>query len=207
MINSEENPFTTVILVGVVSFIASMIVILLMYAVCARKYRLNWYEKNLLESVEHGNEKIKRYYFFKIFVLPSRFVCFLEKTRNHRRNLRNSGSPPPYQKRKSRAVTMARPNHLRMPSVKNLSATTIFEFEHFFLDTTPEQSSPTLVPVARNDSMIVLSTNTPVRPKIASMQSVLDPTKIDPSLYKLPVREFKNVYLKYLILNALGEQP
>lgn len=53
-----------------------------------------------------------------------------------------------------------------------------------FADTTPEQSSPTLVPVARNDSMIVLSTNTPVRPKIASMQSVLDPSQIDMSLYK-----------------------
>lgn len=63
MINSEENPLTMVILVGVLSFVTSMVLIVLMYVACGRKYRLNWYEKNLLESVEKGNEaaKNKRY--------------------------------------------------------------------------------------------------------------------------------------------------
>lgn len=94
-----------------------------------------------------------------------------------------------------------------MLSVKKLKCNHNFRIEKYFVDTTPEQSSPTLVPMARNDSMIVLSTNTPIRPKIASMQSVLDPTKIDPSLYKLPVSEFYHFLLKKkVITNVLGEQ-
>lgn len=62
MISTEENPLTTVILVGVLSFLASLIIIVLMYVTCGRKYRLNWYEKNLLESAESGRKanKIKR---------------------------------------------------------------------------------------------------------------------------------------------------
>lgn len=62
MINSEENPLTVVIMVGVLSFVTSMALIVFMYVACGRKYRLNWYEKNLLESVEKGTKdtKIKR---------------------------------------------------------------------------------------------------------------------------------------------------
>lgn len=60
MLSSEENPLTTVILVGILSFAASMIIIILMYVACGRKYRLNWYEKNLLESVESGRQSVKR---------------------------------------------------------------------------------------------------------------------------------------------------
>lgn len=40
------------------------------------------------------------------------------------------------------------------------------------------------VPIARNEKQIVLTATSPVKPRIASMQSKLDHTKIDTSLYQ-----------------------
>lgn len=40
------------------------------------------------------------------------------------------------------------------------------------------------VPFARNEKQVVLTNSSPVRPKVSSMQSKLDHTKIDTSLYQ-----------------------
>lgn len=61
MVDTEKDPFTVVVVVGLVSFLISMVALVLLYTACVRKYRLNWFEKNLLESVEKGsNNKEKR---------------------------------------------------------------------------------------------------------------------------------------------------
>lgn len=37
---------------AVLSFVCAMLLVLLLYVACARKYRLNWFEKNLLEVAD-----------------------------------------------------------------------------------------------------------------------------------------------------------
>jgi hypothetical protein len=44
--------------------------------------------------------------------------------------------------------------------------------------------SVTSIPIARSDKHIVLTCNSPARPKVSSMQQKLDHTKIDTSLYQ-----------------------
>lgn len=46
------------------------------------------------------------------------------------------------------------------------------------------------IAIARSDKHIVLTTTSPARPKMASMQAKLDHTKIDTSLYKVSVTIF-----------------
>jgi len=41
-----------VALYGLVSFLLVMLVVMLLYVACSKKYRLNWFEKNLLETAE-----------------------------------------------------------------------------------------------------------------------------------------------------------
>ena len=52
MTDNERVSVYVVALYGVVSFVCVMLVVLLLYVTCARKYRLNWFEKNLLESAD-----------------------------------------------------------------------------------------------------------------------------------------------------------
>jgi hypothetical protein len=39
-------------LYGLISFLLVMLVVMLLYVACSKKYRLNWFEKNLLETAE-----------------------------------------------------------------------------------------------------------------------------------------------------------
>jgi Ca2+-dependent lipid-binding protein len=41
-----------VALYGLISFLLVMLVVMLLYVACSKKYRLNWFEKNLLETAE-----------------------------------------------------------------------------------------------------------------------------------------------------------
>lgn len=48
----SENSLYIVTLFGFLSFTTVILLMLLLYAACTRKYRLNWFEKNLLESLD-----------------------------------------------------------------------------------------------------------------------------------------------------------
>jgi hypothetical protein len=37
---------------GLISFLVVMLIVMLLYVACSKKYRLNWFEKNLLETAE-----------------------------------------------------------------------------------------------------------------------------------------------------------
>jgi hypothetical protein len=39
-------------LYGLISFLLVMLIVMLLYVACSKKYRLNWFEKNLLESAD-----------------------------------------------------------------------------------------------------------------------------------------------------------
>lgn len=48
--DSDESYY--VALYAVVSFVLVMLIVLLLYVACTKKYRLNWFEKNLLETAD-----------------------------------------------------------------------------------------------------------------------------------------------------------
>lgn len=53
MEDEEKDPSVYIVaLYGVLSFVFIMLIVILLYVACARKYRLNWFEKNLLESAD-----------------------------------------------------------------------------------------------------------------------------------------------------------
>jgi hypothetical protein len=52
-VSGESHPSSYYLaLYGLISFLIVMLVVMLLYVACSRKYRLNWFEKNLLEAAE-----------------------------------------------------------------------------------------------------------------------------------------------------------
>lgn len=49
-----EGSVYYVLLYGVISFVLVLVALLLLYVVCSKKYRLNWFEKNLLERANNS---------------------------------------------------------------------------------------------------------------------------------------------------------
>lgn len=53
MDEDENEPSVYIVAIyAVLSFVCAMLMVLLLYVACARKYRLNWFEKNLLEVAD-----------------------------------------------------------------------------------------------------------------------------------------------------------
>lgn len=57
----ESNPEASIegatglyyaVLYGIISFLLVLVVLLLFYVACSKRYRLNWFERNLLETAE-----------------------------------------------------------------------------------------------------------------------------------------------------------
>jgi hypothetical protein len=82
-------------LYGLICFLLVMLVVMLLYVVCSKKYRLNWFEKNLLESAE-ATEMRRRYEMLphgqcgQLFLLARNIVYSGETKLTFRRNI-----PPP----------------------------------------------------------------------------------------------------------------
>jgi hypothetical protein len=52
-VSGESQPSSYYLaLYGLISFLIVMLVVMLLYVACSKKYRLNWFEKNLLEAAE-----------------------------------------------------------------------------------------------------------------------------------------------------------
>jgi len=52
-VSEEADPSSYYLaLYGLISFLVVMLVVMLLYVACSKKYRLNWFEKNLLETAE-----------------------------------------------------------------------------------------------------------------------------------------------------------
>lgn len=49
----ESNVYY-VFLYGVISFLLVLVALLLLYVACSKRYRLNWFEKNLLERADNA---------------------------------------------------------------------------------------------------------------------------------------------------------
>ncbi|KAJ9577208.1 hypothetical protein L9F63_006182, partial [Diploptera punctata] len=53
VLSEESDPSSYYLaLYGLISFLLVMLIVMLLYVACSKKYRLNWFEKNLLEAAE-----------------------------------------------------------------------------------------------------------------------------------------------------------
>lgn len=50
--DKEPSAYAVALLYAVLSFICVILLALLVFVACSRKYRLNWFEKNLLETAD-----------------------------------------------------------------------------------------------------------------------------------------------------------
>lgn len=57
----EKDTIYAILIYAVTSFVCVMLLIVLVYVACAKRYRLNWFEKNLLENADNIKEISNRY--------------------------------------------------------------------------------------------------------------------------------------------------
>nr|CAD7395384.1 unnamed protein product [Timema poppensis] len=187
-------------LYGLVSFMIVMLLIFLLYVACSKKYRLNWFEKNLLEAAEtaelaHSTEPLvgdisqpgsSR----TLNRSPSDDKFWVPHNLKRQSSICQSDAPD------TSGVTSngASDNecHVFSPDVEDSGSPTpstplgsaMAPFGGS--QTMGESSPPVALPLARSDKHVVLSTTNPSRPRVSSMHTKLDHTKIDTTLYQKP---------------------
>lgn len=202
VLKPEEISVSQVALYAAMSFLIVSILGVLIYITCSKKYRLNWFEKHLLEAATETEEMLTQ----SQEVLLNRNQAHLESMAGSSRSLnRNSGSPI------SNVTTNMDDPSFWVPHALGTQVQPPLEVQPVSLmvntsyegatgtdgsddslpptPTSPTESSRSInsmnssnVAQARNDKHILLAMS-PARPKVSSMQTKLDYTKIDTSLY------------------------
>ncbi|KAI4464517.1 synaptotagmin [Holotrichia oblita] len=170
----EKDTIYAILIYAVTSFVCVMLLIVLVYVACAKRYRLNWFEKNLLENADNIKD---------ISNSQEALVGIQESTPSSSK----ISYPLPSENSKFWVPQSIQTHGCQCPSENDSSSVS----ETSEIPASPTSSSsyqPSTpfsgpVAIARNDKQIVL-TSSPVRPKVSSMQSKLDHTKIDSSLYQ-----------------------
>uniref|UniRef100_A0A8D8SRQ3 Synaptotagmin-9 n=1 Tax=Cacopsylla melanoneura TaxID=428564 RepID=A0A8D8SRQ3_9HEMI len=140
------------------SFLFVILAALLFYVACSRRYRLNWFEKNLLESAEDSTQSEEA----------------LVRVISEAGSSRSLNKSPSLTSDKFWVPGAAAKRHSLVSPVDSSAE-----------ENTSGPGSPTShgsEPCVRNDKQIVLTTPLP-RPRVSSMNTALDHTKIDTSLY------------------------
>lgn len=193
-------------LYGLISFLLVMLIVMLLYVACSKKYRLNWFEKNLLETAEttelrHSQEAL---------VGVGGVGTSEESQPGSSRTLNRSPSGddkfwvPPNLKRQASVCHSENADTSGDDSVPGTPNTPLgYAASSPFTQQHPPQTeqtnssatsagalaaaiggAPLALPLARSDKYVILSTTNPTRPRVSSMHTKLDHTKIDTSLYQ-----------------------
>ncbi|XP_067002242.2 synaptotagmin-5 [Anabrus simplex] len=148
-------------LYALISFLLLMLVVMLLYVACSKRYRLNWFEHNLLEAAETAQMSRSQ----------EPLVSVADESQPG-----SSHSPsddkfwvPPNLQRQASVDTSGDDSLAGTPCTP--TAPPPFS----------ESTTPVALPLARSDKHVVLSTT---RPRVSSMHTKLDHTKIDTSLYQ-----------------------
>ncbi|KAK7872390.1 hypothetical protein R5R35_007006 [Gryllus longicercus] len=184
----------SVVLYGLVSLLLVMLVVMLLYVACSKRYRLNWFEKNLLEAAETAEMARSQ----EALVGPS-------SQPGSSRTLNRSPSddkfwvPPNLQRQASVCPSEAAADSAGEESVPGTPCTPCAGPAPSFpgapsgsalgagggaTEAGAGAAAAVALPLARSDKHVVLSTANPARPRVASMHTKLDHTKIDTSLYQ-----------------------
>ncbi|XP_049961498.1 synaptotagmin-5 isoform X2 [Schistocerca serialis cubense] len=168
---------------GLVSVLLVTLVGGLLYVACSRRYRLNWFEKNLLEAAEKGHIDESEEALVedtgegdKFWVPPSlhrqNSFCPSDVVQD------TSGESSPCT---PQGLPLS-PQHVQQQQQQQPTPGAV----------TPEaptaavagaEAGAVALPLARSDKHVVLAT-APARPRVSSMHTKLDHTKIDTSLYQ-----------------------
>ncbi|KAK5646855.1 hypothetical protein RI129_005319 [Pyrocoelia pectoralis] len=163
----EPSAYVVALLYGILSFVCVILVVLLIFVACSRKYRLNWFEKNLLESADNRDSHSQE-------PLVQELIQGSSKSLYTSCGEETFWVPPPSQRNSS----LCQSDNERDATSPECS------IPESPISSSSYQPFSAPVPIARNDKQIILTNTSPLRPKLASMQSKLDHTKIDYSLYQ-----------------------
>ena len=211
ILQPEDISVSQVFLYTLVSFLLVSLLGVLIYITCSKKYRLNWFEKHLLEAATETDEMTHS----EETLLNRTPLLSQSKACSSRSLNRNSGSPisnvttnmddPTFWLPHALGTQVQPPVEVQPPNLlinthydaATGGATggggTTTDASDDSLPPTPTSPSESnrsiqsgnstgVVAQARNDKHILLAMS-PARPKVSSMQTKLDYTKIDTSLY------------------------
>lgn len=204
VLKPEEISVSQVAMYAAMSFLIVSILGVLIYITCSKKYRLNWFEKHLLESAGNDAEDMTQ----SQEILLNRNAHLASVAGSSRSLNHNSGSPisnvttnmddPSFWVPHALGTQVQPPIEVQPANMMvNVGYDTATGTDGMGSDdslppspTSPTESnrsitsanSSTNVPLARGDKHILLAMS-PARPKVSSMQTKLDYTKIDTSLY------------------------
>ncbi|EDW04129.1 synaptotagmin-5 [Drosophila grimshawi] len=199
VIREEELSLTQIGVYASVSFLVVSAVGAALYTTCSKRYRLNWFEQNLLESASENDEEQQ-----SREALVSGAVGYnnVDNVHGGKFNPHNNvGNLSPTSLKSEDAdpafwvpasVTSSSTAAVQQ-QVSNATNTTELDSA----PATPTPTSPTgslksntlsycsttSVPIARSEKHVVLAMN-PTRPRVSSMNAKLDHTKIDMTLYR-----------------------
>lgn len=188
IIREEDLSLSQVGIYASVSFLVVTAMGAVFYTACSKKYRLNWFEKNLLES-EKEKQTVDESHEALVTNVTSNYN--VDNISECSRTLSLKGIPnspssintedatfwvPPVQKMIQQQIsTSAEENS---PPLTPTSPT-----GSLISNTLSMSSTNSVVPIARSDKHVVFGMN-PSRPRVSSMNAKLDHTKIDMTLYK-----------------------
>ncbi|XP_036340157.1 synaptotagmin-5-like isoform X1 [Rhagoletis pomonella] len=184
-ISEEDVSVAQVGIYASISFLVVTVAGALFYVSCSKKYRLNWFEKNLLESAAETQdpEKCTDQLVAGAASFNSDNVSECSRSRSiYKGNMSPTSIntddpsfwvPPPRKTVQQQVSTSAEESPPPSPTSPTGS----------LKSNTLSMSSTSSVPITRSDKHVVLGMN-PSRPKVSSMSAKLDHTKIDMSLYR-----------------------
>ncbi|XP_037927834.1 synaptotagmin-5 [Teleopsis dalmanni] len=181
-LDTEDISLPQVGIYACLSFLLVSVVGGLFYVSCSKKHRLNWFEKNLLESATGSDE-----------VEPSCEALVAGTAGYNVDNISECARTTGKGNLSPTSVTTDDPTFWVPPpkTVQQQVSTSADESPPptptsptgSLKSNTLSMSSTNSVPIARSDKHVVLGMN-PIRPKVSSMNTKLDHTKIDMALYR-----------------------
>lgn len=224
---AAENLFSMqqVALYGTVSFMLVSVMGVFLYITCSRRYRLNWFEKNLLETERESRRNLTDSNEALVgnssapqcaatagtTIIPFNMDAAdtISQRSLHNRSpvsmhsvggtsltgtasgLINSSEDPTFWvpakvQRQLNADTAAAGAAAAITSADEslpMTPTSPTGSQTSAAFSIASGQTGSSMPIARSERHIVLTNMSPARPKVASMQAKLDPTKIDTSLY------------------------
>ncbi|XP_030383070.1 synaptotagmin-5 [Scaptodrosophila lebanonensis] len=188
VIREEDISLAQIGVYASVSFLVVSAVGAALYTTCSRRYRLNWFEKNLLESATEKDEEAQSR---EALVTGAVGYNVDNVSECMRGKMNNAGNQSPSSVKSDDPAFWVPASSASTAAVQQ-QVSNVTEESAPPSPTSPTGSlksntlsfcSTTSVPIARSDKHVVLAMQ-PSRPRVSSMNAKLDHTKIDMTLYR-----------------------
>ncbi|KAH8377905.1 hypothetical protein KR093_007826, partial [Drosophila rubida] len=192
VIREEDISLTQIGIYASVSFLVVSAVGAVLYTTCSRRYRLNWFEQNLLESASEKDDEQRSREALVGYNVDHVHECVARSKLcgNHAGNLsptslRSEDADPAFWVPASTVTNTATAVQQQVSHTTEESAppTPTSPTGSLKSNTLSYCSTTSAVPIARSDKHVVLAMQ-PGRPRVSSMNAKLDHTKIDMTLYR-----------------------